>query len=581
MIKEKLLEKIKNALKKFGVDEEKVEIERPTNPNFGDYATSLALKISKRNKKNPFELAQRIVNHLSKDEIIEKIEVVKPGFINFWLSKNFLFFTAKRLANSQWQFPHLHFGKNKKIVVEFADPNTHKLFHIGHLRNITSGESVCRILEAVGNKVIRANYQGDVGLHIAKCLYQIKNLYQRQIGLWGKKSKIKNLKTLKEKIKFLGEAYAKGNQAYETDEKAKKEIIEINKMIYNQDPKILSLWQETRQWSLDYFDQIYKRVGTQFDRFYFESQMAKRGKFLSLEALKKGVLEKSQGAIVFNGKKYGLDTRVFINNLGFPTYEGKELALAEKEFSDFGEIDRCFHVVGPEQTSFFKVTFKVEELLNPHKYKNKQVHLIAGWVRLKYGKMSSRAGKVIEGVWLLDEAKRRIIERYKCEEKIAEVLAVAAVKYSFLKNNINTDIAFDFDESISLEGNSGPYLLYTYVRTQSILKKENKLLEVAFEHPYKNDNSLLATITKEEDDLLRLFSQFEEIVEKAAFNLAPNFIAYYLFDLAQKYNLFYQKYPILKAEEQLKNFRLILTKTTGEIIKKGLCLLGIKTVEKM
>ena len=461
MIKDKILKNLKLALEKMGVYDVEPEIDYPANSDFGDYSTSVPLKLTKLLKKNPLEIAQKIVNSLSKDQIVEKVEVVKPGFINFWIDPNHLLEQVMNSSQNKFSFPYYYLGKNKKIIVEFAHPNTHKLFHIGHLRNISTGESLVRIFESVGNKVIRANYQGDVGLHIAKCLWKVKN----------EKSKVKSLKTIKAKTEFIGKMYSAGTQAYEKDEKAKQEILAINKMIYDQDPKIQDIWKKTVGWSLEYFNQIYKRVGSHFDKLYFESECYKRGIQVTSEALKKGILEKSQGAIVFNGKKYGLDTRVFINSLGFPTYEGKELALAEKEFSDFGEIDKNIHVVTPEQTSFFKVTFKVEELLDEKKYKNKQYHLAYEWVKLKAGKMSSREGNIIEANWLLDEIKNKIFKQYKCDNKVAEILAVAAAKYSFLKNSTQTIIAFDFDESITLEGNSGAYLLYTYVRCQSVLKK--------------------------------------------------------------------------------------------------------------
>ncbi len=564
MIKDKLKDALKNALKKFGVGEEEINIESPTNANFGDYATSIALKLTKKLKKNPLEIAKEIVKNLPKDDAIEKVEIIKPGFINFWLSSSYLTSNLEQMAKGKFVFPELHLGKHKKIMIEYAHPNTHKLFHIGHLRNISSGEALCRILNAVENTVIRANYQGDVGLHIAKCLYQIKD----------QQSKIKKLKTLHEKIKFLGESYAAGNKTYETDQNAKKEIIKVNQMIYQQHGEILPLWKETRQWSLDYFDQIYKRVYTKYDRFYFESELPKRGIELIRDAVKKEVLEKSEGAVIFQGKPFGLDTRVFLNAIGIPTYEGKELALAEKEFSEFGEIDKCIHVVGPEQSSFFKVTFKVEELLEPKRYKDKQMHLIGGWVRLKHGKMSSRSGVVVEGLWLIDEAKKRILKSFKCDQETAETLAVAAAKYSFLKNNISADIAFDFDESISLEGNSGPYLLYTFVRTQSVLNKTPKVNTMSVQ-------SINRLYNQEEKEILKTLNQFPEVINKSAENLSPNLIANYLFDLAQKYNLFYQKHQILRADKIKRNFRLLLTKATGQVIKNGLYLLGIKTVEKM
>jgi arginyl-tRNA synthetase len=321
---------------------------------------------------------------------------------------------------------------------------------------------------------------------------------------------------------------------------------------------------------LDYFDIIYKRLYTKFDRLFFESEFAPIAPQLVKEALEKGILEKSEGAIIFNGKKYGIDTRVFFNSLGFPTYEGKELGLAEKEFTEFGPIDKCIHVVSSEQTSFFKVTFKVEELLDEKKYKNKQLHLVYGWVRLKHGKMSSRSGFVVEGPWLIDEAKRKIIDTFHCTDEIAEKLSVASIKYSILKNTIQGEIVFDFDESISIEGNSAPYLIYTYVRTCSILSKDSS---VSFTPPTQ--------VNEEELLLFRMIHSYPEIVHSAAQKFSPNFIATYLYNLAQQYNLFYQKCPILKADKKTKQFRLLLTKTVGQIIKNGLYILGIETVEKM
>ncbi|PIU36791.1 arginine--tRNA ligase [Candidatus Roizmanbacteria bacterium CG06_land_8_20_14_3_00_34_14] len=564
MIKDKILKNLKEVLNKLNIKDVDVSLEKPANSDFGDYSTSLPLKLTKQLKKSPMIIADEIVKNFPKNENIQKIEIVKPGFINFWISTVQSINRLTEILEKGFTFPEYHLGKNKKVMVEFAHPNTHKLFHIGHLRNISTGESVVRILEAVGNKVIRSNYEGDVGLHIAKCLFGIKN----------SKTDIKKLKTLQEEIEFIGKMYSTGTKAYEDDEKSKQEIIKINKMIYDRDPKIMPLWTETRQWSLEYFDQNYKRFYSHFDRLYFESEIHESGLEISKEILKKGILENSQGAVVFNGKKYGLDIRVFINSLGYPTYEGKELALAEKEFSDFGELDKIIHTVTPEQTSFFKVTFKVEELIDEKKYKNKQYHLAYEWVKLKAGKMSSREGNIIEANWLIDEVKKKILEKSKCDEETAETLAVASVKYSFLKNGTQTIIHFDIDESIAVDGNSAPYLIYTYVRCQSVLKKAKNYLTRTYDIDKSNLNF-------DELNVLRLINQFPEIVQKAAIQLSPNIIANYLYELAQKYNYFYQKNKILESKEKIKQFRLMLTQATGKVIKEGLYLLGIKTVEQM
>lgn len=563
MIKNKIIKNLQTTLKKLGVEGVDVDLQPPANLDFGDYSTSIALKLTKVLKKNSLEIAEMIKKELSKSELVDQIDIIKPGFINFRISKKYLIKKAISIYKNEFGFPEYFLGKNKKVMVEFAHPNTHKLFHIGHFRNISTGESIVRILEAVGNKVIRANYQGDVGLHIAKCLY----------GINSSSFDIKKLNSLKEKIEFIGKMYTAGTKAYEEDPEAKEEILKINKMIYDNDPEIMPLWSETKKWSLEYFNEVYKRVYSYFDRLFLENEVTKRGLEISKELLEKGILEKSEGAIVFNGKKYGLDTRVFINSLGFPTYEGKEMGLAEIEFKEFGELDKIIHIVTPEQTSFFKVTFKVEELINEKKYKGKQFHLIYEWVKLKEGKMSSREGNIIEANWLIDQIKEKILKNFKCDQETAEILAVAAAKYSFLKNSTKTIIHFDIDESIAVDGNSAPYLIYTYVRCQSILNKENNNLD----YPQIDEK----TISDDELRLIRKIYQFNNIVLKAAQDYSPNFIATYLYELASQYNLFYQKNPILKAENNKKELRLLITHATAKTIKKGLELLGIKTVEKM
>ncbi|MEK7522298.1 MAG: arginine--tRNA ligase, partial [Patescibacteria group bacterium] len=295
MIKDEILKNLQTVLEKMKVKDVTPTLEKPANSDFGDYSSSIPLKLTKQLKKSPLAIAEEIKKNFPKTDFIEKIDVVKPGFVNFWISNvvsiNQLIDTLK----NGFTYSKYHLGKNKKIMIEFAHPNTHKLFHIGHLRNISTGEAMVRIFEASGNKVIRSNYEGDVGLHIAKCLY----------GIMNSKTDIKKIKSLQEKIEFIGKMYSSGTKAYENDEKAKQEIIKINKMIYDRDPKIMPLWTETRQWSLDYFDENYKRFYSYFDRLYFESELPKRAIEITDEILKKGILEKSQGAIIFNGKKYG------------------------------------------------------------------------------------------------------------------------------------------------------------------------------------------------------------------------------------------------------------------------------------
>jgi len=366
----------------------------------------------------------------------------------------------------------------------------------------------------------------------------------------------------------LGKAYATGAAAYEEDEAVKSEINDLNKKIYSkEDEEINKLYEETRKWSLDYFARIYERVYTKFDRLYFESECAENGKQIALTALKKGILVKSEGATIFPGTKFGLHDRVFITGQETPTYEAKEVELARLQFEEY-DPDTVLHIVGPEQSGYFQVIFKALELISPE-MKDREVHIPYGWVRLKEGKMSSRAGNVVLGESLLGDAKDSIKKSFDTKDETAEEIAVGAVKYSFLKNGLNQDIAFDLKESISLEGNSGPYLQYTVARINSILAKSVG----------KKPDNPTEKIEDEELLLLRSLSRFSEIIGAAAKNYSPNLLCTYLYDLAQKFNTFYNKYRILDSDNP--EFKLKLTLGVGQVLKNGLNLLGIRAPERM
>ncbi|QQG41595.1 MAG: arginine--tRNA ligase [Candidatus Woesebacteria bacterium] len=569
--------------------EKVVSLEFTENPNFGDYSCNIALIMAKSEGKNPRALAEEIKSKLSQSpelsKFVDKIEVAGPGFINFWLKTDVLVSNLMQIEEEKEKYGTSDSLKGQKIMFEYAHPNTHKAFHIGHLRNITTGETLARLYEANGAEVVRANYQGDVGLHIAKALWGIK-----RIGF-------DDPKDVKKRAEYLGKAYSTGSSAYEIDEKAKEEIHVINGIIYDKsDDEINKLYSETRQWSLDYFAEIYKRVYTKFDRFYFESEVYQKGKEIALEALKKGILKESEGAIIFPGSEYGLHDRVFISGKGVPTYEAKDLGLAKLQFSEYNP-DKLIHTVGPEQSAYFQVIFKALEFIEPET-KGREFHVPYGWVRLKEGKMSSRTGNVVLGEKILDDAKESIKKAYKTEDGVAEMIAVGAVKYSFLKTGLAQDISFDLKESISLEGNSGPYLQYTVARTNSVLAKaSNKRMS-----EYANNIKLEI----EELTVLRALSRFSEVIANAAKSYSPNLLCNYLYDLASKFNTFYAHNRILNTNdertkdealgpahnriiseegktknEEVGNFRLALTAGTGQVLKNGLQLLGIDAPEKM
>lgn len=576
-MKDALSQLVQSVLKDLNLADLTVTITPTDDPTHGDYATNIAFHAAKKLGKSPKEAALEIVAALEKANqgSFDKIEVAGPGFINFTLSKAVL---LKNLSLEHKKLSSSSFS-DRKVMIEFTDPNPFKEFHIGHLYSNIVGESISRLLEAVGAEVKRVCYQGDVGLHVAKALYgMLAKMNAESLSLADLETK-----DLKARAKFLGEAYALGATAFEEDETAKAEIIALNKAVYQKDESIMEMYTKGRQWTLDYFETIYARLGTKFWHYYFESEAGPIGLDLVKEYLGKGVFKESEGAVVFPGEDHGLHTRVFINSLGLPTYEAKELGLAPTKYNDYA-YDRSIIITGNEINEYFKVLLKALSIIFPDLAAKTQ-HISHGMVRLPEGKMSSRTGNVKTGEWLLNEAVARASEKIKEaksedgglteEEKsqVSEMVGVGAVKWALLRSGIGKDVEFSFDESVSFEGNSGPYLQYTYVRTRSVLSK-------AGEGAYKMNTSGLS-LSSEERGLLVLLTQYSDIVLDAAEKYSPSTVTTYLFNLAQAYNYFYQKHQILKEEGDTRVFRLMLTSKVGEVIKDGLDLLGIKTPERM
>lgn len=554
------------------------ELIKSSDLNHGDYVTNIALVLSKQLKKSPMDIAQEIADEL--EDIkgkygLKKIEVVKPGFINFWMSDAIL--RANIMAKGS-QVDHIFAGK--KVIVEYTDPNPFKEFHIGHVYTNTIGEALSRLFEKTGAAVRRVTYQGDIGLHVAKPLWGMEKLFAENTEV--------TIETLRDanasaRAQFLGKAYACGAKAYEEDEQAKAEIVSLNKKVYASDPETMILYRIGRAWSLEYFEGLYCRLGSNFDRYFFESEVEEQGKKFVLAYLKDGIFEESQGAVIFPGEKYGLHSRVFINSLGLPTYEAKELGLAPLKY-DYFPYDLSIIVTGAEIIEYFKVLLKALSLIRPE-LSEKTHHIPHGMVRLPHGKMSSRTGNVITGEWVLDEAmnlsKKKIAESKKTKEnvsdEVSEIVGKGAVKYAMLKSSIGKDIEFNFEESISFEGNSGPYLQYTYVRTRSVLDKAQGARRKVQEDSLKTENWKLEI---EELMLMRMLYQFSDVVVKSAKEYSPNTLCTYLYELAQAFNNFYQKHKVIE-NGQYSEFRLQLTGKVGEVIKEGLEILGIQAPEKM
>ncbi len=585
MIKDHIKTRIQTILQEMKI-EATAELEYPLISSFGDYSSSIAMKLTKKLKKNPMLIAEEIATKIKPDDIIEKVETAKPGFINFWITKKNLVDNLKSISSRGENYGRSDILKNKKIIVEFTDPNPFKEFHIGHLYSNIVGESLARLHEALGADVRRVTYQGDVGMHVAKSIWGMKKLMEQE------KTTLDDLQKqpLSDRVKFLGKSYAEGATAFEENEKARQEIITINKQVYQKEQAVTEIYETGRRWSLEHFDSIYERLGSKFDTNFFESEVGQKGVELVKENMKTGVFKESDGAIIFPGEDYGLHTRVFINSLGLPTYEAKELGLAPAKYEWF-PYDESIIVTGNEINDYFKVLLAALEKIYPD-LRKKTEHISHGMVRLPEGKMSSRTGKILRGEWLLDEAAQKALEVIKLtiEKKAdpnenidrelgwiadtAEAIGKAAVKYALLKNGIGRDVEFNFNESVSFEGNSGPYLQYTYVRCRSVIEKSHIDLQAA---TATEDTKL----NEEELSIMRTLIKFPEIIIDTALHNSPNLISNFLYDIAQKYNLFYQKHSILNADDETKKLRILLTHSVSQVIDNGLNLLGIQTVEKM
>ncbi|QQR82108.1 arginine--tRNA ligase [Candidatus Campbellbacteria bacterium] len=559
MLEKALIQKITDACEALGYPPAVVVLERPAEMAHGDFACTVALALAKQVGENPRAVAEKIVQHLLSAQVegVEKIEVAGPGFINFTLSRDFFVHELETILKQGTAYGTNETFSGKTIMVEYTQPNPFKPFHIGHLMSNTIGETLTRIFENAGARVIRANYQGDVGLHVAK-------------ALWGMMKRNVDPTDIPE----IGKAYAYGHEMYETDETAQKEIVEINKKVYTHDTSVEDMYQKGREASLKAFEEIYALLGTRFDEYFFESQTLEAGRALVEEGLEKGIFQKSEGAIVFPGEVHGLHTRVFITKEGVLTYEGKELGLAVLKM-DRCTFDESITITAVEQEQYFNVVFKALELLRPE-FTGRFKHIHHGMMVLTTGKMSSRKGNVITGESLLQDmihrAQEKVSERgVGTTDAIANAVAVGAIKYMVLKQGTEKNSTFDPERSLSFEGDSGPYIQYTLVRAKSILQKAAEAHIVGScdgERP-------------ELSDFERMVSRFPEKTLLALRGYAPQYISQYVTELSGAFNAWYAQEKIVDTNNPHAPYKVALTKTLSTVLENGLHILGISTPEKM
>jgi arginyl-tRNA synthetase len=544
----------------FGVDEP-VVLTRP-DEHFGDYATNIALQLAGKMDQPPAggprviaeEIASKVIERLG--GVVDEVTVAGPGFLNVRLKDKGLWDIAnaepaKKLAG-------------QKIVAEYSDPNPFKVLHAGHLYTSVAGDALANLLESAGGEVHRVNFGGDVGLHVGRSMWAI-------IGrLGGENPKKLEEVPAENRADWMAEAYVEGTEAYESSDFNKSQIIEMNKRVYqlhetgDHDSPFAQIYWTCRQWSYDYFEDFYRRIGCSFEKYYPESDTATIG----LETVKGhigDVFEESDGAVIFRGEKYGLHTRVFINSEGIPTYEAKDVGLIMRKWEDY-HFDRSVIITGNEQLQYMEVVLKAVEQFAPSLAQG-TTHLTHGMVKMKGGvKMSSRKGNILRAVDVLDAAE--VANKQLTGNEDTDVV-LAAVKYAFLKQRLGGDIIYDPEESVAIEGNSGPYIQYAHARARSILSKSGGSTGSAPDLPLETD----------ERSLLRKISEYPEVIEKAIDELMPHHICTYLYELAQTFNRFYEKNRVIGNTRQA--VRLKLVEAYADTLRNGLKLLNIHAPDKM
>lgn len=585
-IKQNIQSKITEIITKlYGIEGVTLEVQKNKTEFEGDF-TIVIFPLVKQAKKSPDvignELGEEVKNQI---DFVENFNVVK-GFLNLKI-KDQLF--AEQLSEISKDFDNVT-PKNQTVMVEYSSPNTNKPLHLGHIRNNLLGFSVAEILKADGYNVIKSQIINDRGIHICKSMLAWEKFGNgatpESTGLKGDK--------------LVGNYYVEFDKLYKSEikvmvadgideETAKKQapsIIEAQEMLLKweqNDPEVRKLWEMMNEWVYAGFNQTYARLGVNFDQVQYESNTYILGKDLIQKGLEDGILyKKDDGSVWCDLTDDGLDQKLLLRSDGTSVYMTQDLGTAVERFKK-NDLQKLIYTVGNEQDYHFQVLFKILKKLG-YEWADQLFHLSYGMVELPEGKMKSREGTVVDADDLVEEmyktAKEKSQELGKLEnlsdeekERSYETVGLGALKYFILKVDPKKKMLFNPAESIDFNGNTGPFIQYTYARIQSLLDKAGFETKELTDSYLPNDS---------EKDLIMLLSEFKDVVNKAAESLSPALVANYVYELVKTYNSFYQNNPILNQDdENAKQFRLQLSVLTGKTIKKGLSLLGIDTVNRM
>lgn len=569
-------QKISEAIQKMGQNLSEDEIYKalvePPQSDMGDLAFG-CFTLAKALKKGPPQIAAEIAQNFSEHPYISKVQAAGP-YLNLKFSAAFHGEAVISPILDGSFFKKQLIESSPKTMIEYSQPNTHKELHVGHMRNLCLGDAVVRLLRYSGRQIVSSTFPGDMGTHVAKCLWYMKKHNQVPVPEIGKGE-------------WLGGMYSKANLLLEDqvgtpqEEINRQELTEILRQLESQNGPYFELWKETREWSIELMKRVYKWANVEFDEWYFESDMDSASTAWVKQLHAEGKLEKSDGAIGMNLEAENLGFCMLLKSDGNGLYATKDLLLAKHKFQDV-HIEKSVYIVDMRQALHFKQVFKVLEKLGFEQAKN-CFHLQYNYVELPDGAMSSRKGNIVPLTELVhrmeDHVKTTYLVRYKNEWPIEEIdliagqVAKGAIFYGMLRMDTNKKIVFDMDEWLKLDGESGPFIQYSYARIASLGRKfqsSNKAI----------DWNVLNHIS--ERQLMQSLFSFNSSVAMAAENFKPSAICTYLYDLAKKFNVFYHECPIgTEKDETLREARLALSAAVGAVLKQGLSLLGMPAPEKM
>lgn len=547
-----VMEQVLAAIQAYALTVQPV-LSRP-EPQFGDFASNVALQLAGRLGRSPREIAEEIAATLRDSDEFSEVTVAGPGFINIRLTDAALL----ELASLSSTISGLR--SDATVVIETNNPNPFKAMHIGHAFNAIIGDTLANLLEASGAHTYRVSYHGDVGAHVGKSMYALLK--------YTENAPEKLLEVPEgERNSFMSRMYAEGARAYKEDDAARAEIDELAKQSFTrEDPVFAAVYDTVFAWSFEQIDRIVARLGnTPIAQRFLESDADARGVKIVRDNVPR-VFQESDGALIFKGSDYGAFDNVFVNRNGQGLYGARDLGLMQLKNEQY-HPSKSYIVTAEEQKDYFKGVIAAAGLAMPE-LKDVTVNISTGTVKLTTGKMSSRDGDVVEIDWLFDQVADAIRAR---GGEATDYIVAGALRYAFLKVRIGGDVIFDVNESVSIQGNSGPYLQYACARAFSILEKAGQV--------ERSKDRKIERLDTEERSLVRKISEYDEVAERAMAELLPHYVCNYLYELAQEFNRFYEKCRIIGDEREAT--RLELARRYRDTLAHGLSLLGIAAPEHL